>query len=235
MKLFRHMFFFTLISVLLSYFLSAGTAAAVSYNYTTLTLPTLNTDISTWTDGWRYDTIFPGEHTWNDVPFNLAVDVNGNKAFYTATLTIPVNVYGVTKAYSMINSSWGSDGAIIGKMEFLGSNGAYYTVDLKEGTNVRDHFWGGYCNTIDGVNAVDAFNNNPGQARLDMQIYTLPIDFVDEYLTGIVFTSYLEGSQYGNPFIAAATVATPVPIPGAIWLLGSGLVGLVGLGRRIKK
>ena len=27
----------------------------------------------------------------------------------------------------------------------------------------------------------------------------------------------------------------PVPIPGAVWLLGSGLAGLVGLGRKAKK
>jgi hypothetical protein len=27
----------------------------------------------------------------------------------------------------------------------------------------------------------------------------------------------------------------PVPIPGAIWLLGSGLIGLIGLGKKLKK
>ena len=27
---------------------------------------------------------------------------------------------------------------------------------------------------------------------------------------------------------------TPVPVPGAAWLLGSGLMGLIGLGRRKK-
>ncbi len=30
-------------------------------------------------------------------------------------------------------------------------------------------------------------------------------------------------------------VATPVPIPAAVWLLGSGLIGLVGLRKRFKK
>jgi hypothetical protein len=29
--------------------------------------------------------------------------------------------------------------------------------------------------------------------------------------------------------------AAPVPIPGAVWLLGSGLIGLIGIRRRFKK
>jgi len=28
---------------------------------------------------------------------------------------------------------------------------------------------------------------------------------------------------------------SPVPIPGAVWLLGSGVVGLIGLKRRMRK
>jgi len=31
------------------------------------------------------------------------------------------------------------------------------------------------------------------------------------------------------------TAVTPTPIPGAVWLLGSGLLGLVGLKRRMRK
>lgn len=34
---------------------------------------------------------------------------------------------------------------------------------------------------------------------------------------------------------AAGNGNTPVPIPAAIWLLGSGLIGLVGLRKRFKK
>lgn len=44
------------------------------------------------------------------------------------------------------------------------------------------------------------------------------------------------GDSYGGDYTINFTPATtPVPIPGAVWLLGSGLLGLVGLRRRFKK
>ncbi|BDQ34008.1 VPLPA-CTERM sorting domain-containing protein [Pseudodesulfovibrio portus] len=52
---------------------------------------------------------------------------------------------------------------------------------------------------------------------------------------------YLQsGSLYGGPLVADATyhlhvgTTNPTPIPGAVWLLGSGLVGLVGIRRKMK-
>ena len=38
-----------------------------------------------------------------------------------------------------------------------------------------------------------------------------------------------------HEFSVAAIETTTVPIPGAVWLLGSGLVGLIGLRRRMRK
>lgn len=40
-----------------------------------------------------------------------------------------------------------------------------------------------------------------------------------------------EGAE-GSSYVLAAAPVTPVPLPGAIWLLGSALMGLVGLTRR---
>jgi len=104
-----------------------------------------------------------------------------------------------------------------------------------EGINVRDHFAGGYNNFIDNINAMPAFDNGYGRARLDMQIYNLPAIFAHETLQDIVYLGYNLG-DFGAPFIAAATVATtPTPIPGALCLLGSGIVGLIGVRRRFSK
>ncbi|OPY86218.1 MAG: hypothetical protein A4E72_01723 [Syntrophus sp. PtaU1.Bin208] len=224
--------------IVLALFLGSMALGATAHaaTYTTMTLPTLNADISTWSDGSTYDAIFPGLHTWNGVPFNLVVDSNSNNVFYGETLTIPCSVYGVASAYTMINSAYGSYGATVGKIEFHGSDGAYYRVDLVEGINVRDHYAGGWNNIIDGINAVPAFDNGNGRARLDMQIYALPVDFSDEILSEIVFTSYMKGSNGGQPFIAAATVvASAVPIPPAVLLFGPGLIGLIGVRKRFTK
>lgn len=213
----------------------AATASitAQADTFTTLTLPTLNADIRTWTDGSVYNPLFPSNQTFNGVPFALAVDGSSNTVYYSgsnpAALDIPVGVYGVGKAYSLINSAFGSFGTNVGSMEFFGSGGAYYKVDLVEGTNVRDHYDGVYNNAIDGVTAIPAFNPGPGHSRLDQQIYTLPVSFATQTLTKITFTGLDMGSS-GIPFIAAATVAA-VPEPGT-WALMVAGVGVVALLRR---
>jgi hypothetical protein len=208
--------------------LIASLGVSAQAGYTSLTLPDLNTDIRTWTDGSTYNPLFPGDHTWNGVPFTLAVDAQGHTAWWRSgnapeSLTIPVNVFGVTEAYTIINSAYGSLGTTDGLVEFFGSGGSHYSVPLVQGDNLRDHFDGGFNNTIDGIHALPAFNIGPGRARLDMQLYTLPDSFASETLTSIRFTSGA-ASASGTPFLAAATVETPsgptVPVPGAL-LLGT--------------
>jgi len=191
----------------------AGLCATANADFTMAALPDLNTDIRTYTDGSTYNPLFPGVHTWNGVPFTRAVDGQGHTAWTKAggttaqSLDIPVNVFGVATAYTIINTAYGSLGTTDGSVEFLGSGGSTYSVPLIQGTNIRDHFDGSYVNTIDGVTAVPAFNVGPGHARLDMQIYTLPGSFLDESLTTIRFTSGAPSAS-GIPFIVAATVAT---------------------------
>lgn len=202
--------------------------------FTTLTLSTLNFDIRTSSDGATYNPLFPGTQTWNGTPFQLAVDSNGNTVFVDGVLDIAVGLFGVTQAYSIINSGFGAFGSNNGSMEFFGTNGSYYKVDLIQGINIRDHFDNVFNNIIDNVNAIPAFNVGPGRARFDEQIYTLPAAFANETLNTIRFSGSDLGLN-GNPFIAAATVrtadATSVPEPGSIALVLAGL-GLAGWQRK---
>ena len=59
--------------------------------------------------------------------------------------------------------------------------------------------------------------------------------------TGTVYEDFtwLDEPDYSNPrdatFSAVNSGQSFVPIPGAVWLLGSGLIAMVGLKRRFKK
>jgi hypothetical protein len=50
-----------------------------------------------------------------------------------------------------------------------------------------------------------------------------------------VFASSEASDSALRPYLSVTTAAAPVPIPAAVWLFGSGLVGLIGLRRRLKK
>ncbi len=202
--------------------------------FITLALPTLNMDIRNLTDGASYTPLFPSTQIWNGTPFDLALDANGNNAHFllNSALDIPVGIFGVTQAYSLINSVVGSFGVSNGFVEFFGAS-SYYRVDLVQGVNIRDHFDGIFNNVIDNVNAVAAFNLGPGRARLDEQIYNLPLAFGSDTLNTIRVTGLDLGG--GIPFITAATVF--VPDPGAVpepqsYALVLGALGLLAWRRR---
>jgi hypothetical protein len=73
------------------------------------------------------------------------------------------------------------------------------------------------------IDAASAFSNpaySSGSCLLDPGTYQIDI----------CLTQHALGSESGGGFIQASSA---VPIPAAIWLLGSGLLGLVGVRRRL--
>ncbi len=216
---------------------------AQASSFDTIALPTLNTDLTTWTDGVAYSGLFTGIQTLGGVPFALSTDVNGNNAFFPAgsspfnmsgntTLTIQTNIVDPTTAYTLINTAFGFDGNNVGSVTFNTSNNESYTLQLIEGLNVRDHYNGYYINSTSSPMTQDVFGGNAQwTAHLDMQTILLPSSFQSETLTSIVFQSTGLGTG-GEPFLAGVTVATATPIPAAIWMVGSALFGLGGFFRR---
>lgn len=95
--------------------------------------------------------------------------------------------------------------------------------DFATQINVRGTFDGGYID----FNAFIASGPNGG-----FQTYVLPNSFSN--LLRVDF--YGGGSPYISPSFAVdnmnITLLTPVPLPAAFWLFGSGLVGLLGFMRR---
>lgn len=217
-------------------FLAATTnAATIDLDLSSL----VNADLTTYTGGGDYPQ-HGGSLAVGGIPFTLAkIGANSDTAVIqtstaggvSETYSIPVGVFGVTSADTLINSAFGSCTTSIGELDFVGASSTF-TYPLIEGTNVRDHFNGAFCNTAPGVAATATF----GSARLDMQQITLPASFASDTLERIDFKSSGQGFS-GSPFLTAAAVVTgsgpsPVPEPATWALTGSAVLAMLLLIRR---
>jgi hypothetical protein len=212
---------------------SFARAATVPINISGL----VNADLTGYTGGANYPQN-GGPLTVAGVPFTLAtIAPDSHTAVIQAsadfdvlqTYSIPVGMFGVTSANTLINSAFGTCGTNIGELDFVGASNTFaYT--LTEGTNVRDHFNGVFCNTVTNVAGTASFGG--GADRLDMQQITLPASFASDTLQRIDFKSFGQGGN-GSPFLAAVDVVTTsaVPEPAQLTMTTTALLALV-LARR---
>ena len=193
----------------------------------------VNTDLTTYSGGSNYPQ-HGGPLTVAGVPFTLAtIGPNSDTAIIqtsesvgvSETYSIPVGVFGVTTVDTLINSAFGGCGVNIGELDFIGASNTY-TYTLTEGTNVRDHFNGGFCNTVTSVAGTASFGG--GADRLDMQQIALPASFATDTLESIDFKSFGQFLD-GSPFLAAAavTTASSVPEPAALPIAAVGLLAML--------
>lgn len=171
------------------------------------------------------------------VPFNMGgtadpSDLWGWNAYFAVTggeavLTVPVNEYGVTRVYSLINTYWGAAGPdSFASITFDATGGLSWTKDLVGNEDIRDYNQAVWTNSINGTTTREWFNNGIGQ-RLDMQQYDLPAAFASETLVSITIRDIGE-AFFQRSFVTGLTVEIPSPGAGAMLVLA----GTLGLRRR---
>lgn len=173
------------------------------------------------------------------VAFNIPV--GGNNEWRSITqgaglniIDIPVNVFRATAVNTLMNTDWGSrSGSTSFTIDFIGSDTGFFSVTLVSNDDTRD--WNlFFANSINGTTAVEVAREVPGQDGnpdvMDKQFINLPADFLDETLTTMRITDNCV-SGLSCAILSGLTVST-VPIPAAVWLFGSGIVGLIGIAKR---
>jgi len=198
--------------------------------------PYVNSDLSTYTDGWNYPQ-GGSSITVDGIPFVLASIGSNNDTGIIQTSgsydtnVIPIDLFGVTSADVLTNSAYGVCGIGVGEIDFVGSSGTY-VYSLTEGDNIRDHFQGGFCDNAPGVTATANF----GPDRLDLNEITLPAAFAGETLESIDFIGYGQG-ELGLPFLAGLTLdpdpMPAVPEPSSLMFLSCAIAAIV-LKRRLQ-
>ena len=143
--------------------------------------PYVDNDISGYTDGSAYPA--PGVATVGGVQFLLAGFGGGTgiiRGPANTPVTIAIGQTGVASVYLIVNSAdGGQTGSDVGSIVFNGTNAATETVDLIEGTNIRDHYSGAFNNATGNLYATE---NYPGGAHFDVYRYDLPT-FAGQTLT----------------------------------------------------
>lgn len=197
-----------------------------------------------------------GLTTLGGVPFDIPT--SGNSAWdaavgttigvpSTTAMELPMNVYGATTVYTLINLGWGVAGSRTVTATFIGTGGANYSVELETDWDIRNWLDTPFCcNNINETTTIQIWEGEatafPGYvARLDKQRIELPPSFATETLTKFILTdsgisgditnTIYDNSEAQRSFIYGLTVET-VPEPHASTLLGIAAAIIFGTKRR---
>lgn len=206
--------------------LTAGASAAVSVDFNAQ----VNADITTLTGGSGYPPS-GGTVTVGGIDHQLAVTTSnrtGSMSFVNETRTVPINVFGVSEVYTLINSTVGAFGQLNGQVEVHGSGGLVQTLTLIQGDNIRDHFNGNFNNVAPNLNSSLAY---PTGVRFDQQRIVLDPTFHTATLTEIRFVGQNNFGNNGNPMLQSLSLRL-VPEPASLAIVAAGLAGLLRRARR---
>jgi len=161
------------------------------------------------------------------------------------------------KASAAIIYEWQSGGSTIGYLSLKDTVASYDSAwSVASGESFIDQVEGGYngisiffpafgfVSPVSGdLTVMDDFGSNNG-SELDFGYLSGSILFADGSiwsdltfnLTPIPDENTLDQAAdgIGNPIVGTGYAVSSVPVPAAIWLFGSGLIGLIGIARRKK-
>jgi hypothetical protein len=141
----------------------------------------------------------------------------------------PINVSETGVTQQMTN--WGTDITNLNAFGNIGATGS--TTETGTAATSGDGVWGTAAGVNGNQNWYGATPDTTGVLKGTSQaLYGLTANGT----SGGTALSYLLGTatllSNGNLSFALTGTGAPVPLPAAIWLLGSGLLGLFGIGRR---
>lgn len=161
---------------------------------------------------------------------NITWTIMGSKSAPQATAGAAA--FAITSNQDFVNTWFWENQATWTAANFFGT--AFITDELNNGawTNGQSSANGWGSATPNGVGAPVSFNGAGfengaalGQAQSMYLFATTGGDVANVYKAATTLTLGTNGVM---------TAYSSVPVPGAVWLLGSGLMGLVGIGRRRK-
>ena len=225
-----------LIAAMLS--LPPGYAALVNYSQDFETLNQAD-PTALMIDGWRiYTNVYDTDRTTLLYDEGVFVAPNGVAGFSTITVTDSNQQLKVFSDYT--NTDQG-DGkwieALVFQQQLISAADVgsilSFTFDVKQGDQIPDSSSTAFLKTSSSGSSLDttAYGTDWGTETLSLAIDNSMVGELVQFGFSTTATNYrASGVLYDNISFSS----TVIPVPGAVWLMMSGLIGLVGVARRRK-
>ena len=190
-------------------------------------------------DGWRiFANVYDTDKTTLIDDYGIFVAPNGGAGFSTITVSDSNQQLKTFSDYTNTahaDSKWIE--ALVFQQQLISAADVgsilSFTFDVKQGDQVPDSSSTAFLKTTSSGSILDttAYGFDWGTETLSLQIDNSMVGQLVQFGFSTTATNYrASGVLYDNISFSS----TVVPVPGAVWLMMSGLIGLVGVARRSK-
>jgi hypothetical protein len=194
--------------------LSANAAFVISAGGSTESLPVDKNDFNTDLNGKGFNQMTTGAQ--------LSVDMDGSVTFYYIA---------AESAYTNSFNSGSSNSMTENNDSFNWDGWDSFSINVTAGEVLNFSF------TSDNASALTPVDNASGSnlSGLGIMTSTAIPELVLAYNDNVETSGPWTDSDYDDMMVRAQFIPTAVPLPAAVWLFGSGLIGLIGMARRRKQ